>query len=114
MQQHLKQNGMNSLQNKYDAIEQLIYTEQLRIEAIDIHPEMDLMLIVLNTKVVLQQKISTYPILKNATKDDLLQFTLNPQGTGVHWMLLDEDLSLKGFLNDELKKLTKSNTAVAA
>ena len=38
---------MNTLVNKYDAIEKLIYDEGLRIEAIDFHPGLDVMLIVL-------------------------------------------------------------------
>ena len=58
---------MNTSTNNYDAIEQLIYTEGLRILAIDFHKELDLMLIVLNTKAILHQKISTYTLLKNAS-----------------------------------------------
>ncbi len=49
---------MNTSVNKYDAIEKLIYDEGLRIEAIDFHPGLDVMLIVLNTKAVLHQRIS--------------------------------------------------------
>ncbi len=49
---------MNTSVNKHDAIEKLIYDEGLRIEAIDFHPGLDVMLIVLNTKAVLHQRIS--------------------------------------------------------
>src|ERR1035437_7824846 len=95
---------MNTLENKYDAIEKLIYDEGLRIEAIDFHPGLDVMLIVLNTKAVLHQRISSY-------KQALLQYELTGNGTGVHWPLLNEDLSLKGFLQDELRNVVNHSTA---
>ena len=104
---------MNTSVNKYDAIEKLIYDEQLRIGPIDIHPELDVILIVLNTKAVLRQKISSYKNLKSADKSSLLQYELTGKGTGVHWPLLDEDLSLKGFLRDELLNLVKKDTIAA-
>jgi hypothetical protein len=94
---------MNTSINNYDAIEQLIYAEGLRIQAVDFHKELDLMLVVLNTKAILQQKISAYPLMKNATTEQLMQYELIGAGTGIHWPALDEDLSLKGFLKDELR-----------
>jgi Protein of unknown function (DUF2442) len=95
---------MNTSTNNYDAIEQLIHSEGLSIEAVDFHKELDLMLIVLNTKAILQQKISAYPALLNADAVQLNQYELIGNGTGIHWPALDEDLSLKGFLKDELKQ----------
>jgi hypothetical protein len=101
--------------NQYDAIESLIFSEGLRIEALDFHPDQDLMLVILNTKVVLTQNLSSYKSLKAADKSQLLQYELVGRGTGVHWPLLDEDLSLKGFLRNELRKVVKTdNGSVAA
>ena len=57
-----------SVKNNYDAIERLIFEDGIRIEAVDIHPELDVMLIILNTKAVLRQCISSYKLLKNAKK----------------------------------------------
>ena len=106
---------MNTLTNNYDTIEKLIYEEGLRIEAIDFHPELDVMLIILNTKAVLHQRLSSYKLLAAAGKELLQQYELIGEGTGVHWPLLDEDLSLKGFLRDELRNAVKSgNGKVAA
>lgn len=107
---------MSTLANtQYDSIESIIFTEDLRIEALDFHPEQDLMLVILNTKVVLTPKLSAYKSLKAADKSLLLQYDLVGLGTGVHWPLLDEDLSLKGFLQYELRKLVKTdNESVAA
>ena len=112
---NLKQSGMNSSTNNFDAIENIIYNEGLRISAIDVHPELDVLLIVLNTKVVLHQKLSSHSRLKSASKEALLHYQLIANGTGVHWPLLDEDLSLKGFLKDELINVVNGNKkAVAA
>jgi hypothetical protein len=100
--------------NQYDSIECVIFTEDLSIEALDFHPEQDLMLIILNTKVVLTQKLSYYKSLMAADKSQLLQYDLIGRGTGVHWPLLDEDLSLKGFLQNELRKVVKSDKGSVA
>lgn len=52
---------MNTSQNKFDALEQLIFSEGLKIKAVTFHKELDLMLVILNTKAILRQKISSYP-----------------------------------------------------
>jgi hypothetical protein len=100
--------------NQFDAIESLIMNEGLRIEALDFHPEQDMMLAILNTKVVLNLGLSSYPLLKKADKGQLQQYKLIGGGTGVHWPLLDEDLSLKGFLQSELRKVVKPDKGSVA
>src|SRR5438128_882819 len=100
--------------NQYDAIESLIFKEGLHIEALDFHPNQDLMLVILNTKVVLTQNLSSYSSLKTADKSQLLQYELIGKGTGVHWPSLDEDLSLKGFLQNELRKVVKTDKGSVA
>lgn len=107
---------MNTSANKqFDAIDNIIFKEGLRIKAVDIHPELDLITIYLNTKAVLSQNISSYRLLKGAEKSQLLQYELIGDGIGIHWPLLDEDLSLKGFIQDELRRVVKSDkTPIAA
>jgi len=100
--------------NQFDAIESLIINEGLRIEALDFHPEQDMMLVILNTKVVLNQSLSAYSSLKGADKSQLQQYRLIAGGTGVHWSELDEDLSLKGFLHNELRKVVKTDKGSVA
>lgn len=100
--------------NNYDAIERLIYEEGLRIEAVDFHPEMDMMLILLNTRAVLHQTISAYAKLRMKEKHELLQYEIIGKGTGIRWPQLDEDLSLKGFLRDELANIAKNNKHIFA
>ena len=94
---------------QFDAIDNIIFKEGLRIMAVDIHPELDLITIYLNTKAVFSQNISSYKLLKGAEKSQLLQYELIESGIGIHWPLLDEDLNLKGFLQDELRKVVKSD-----
>ncbi len=64
---------------------------------------MEVMVVVLNIKAVLHQRISSYKLLLSADQQALLQYELKGKGTGVHWPLLNEDLSLKEFLQDELR-----------
>ena len=52
---------MDTLINNYDSLEQLIYDEGIRIKEIDVHPDMDMLLIILNTGKVLQGQLSKYP-----------------------------------------------------
>lgn len=103
-----------SVNNQFDAIESLIMNDGLRIEALDFHPEQDMMLVILNTKVVLNLSLSAYPAFKGADKGQMQQYKLIGGGTGVHWPLLDEDLSLKGFLESELRKVVKSDKGSVA
>jgi hypothetical protein len=93
---------MSTSVNNFDSIEKIIFEEGLRIQAVDIHKDLDLMLIVLNTKAILRQTISKYPALKDATQVQLSSYELISNGIGIHWGQLDEDLSLKGFLKDEI------------
>lgn len=99
---------MNTLiNNRYDAVEKIIYDDGLRIVAIDLHQELDMLLVILNTSAILRQNISSFPNLKAASKDALNEYELIADGTGIHWPSLDEDLSLKGLLQDELRNIVK-------
>ncbi|MBS1605416.1 MAG: DUF2442 domain-containing protein [Bacteroidetes bacterium] len=106
---------MNSSANtQFDPIESLNMNAGLSIEALDFHPEQDMMLVVLNTKIVLNQSLSAYSSLKHADKSQLQRYILFAGGTGVHWPELDEDLSLKGFLQSELRKVVKAGKGSVA
>ena len=93
---------MNTFQNNYDTIEQIIFEKGLRIKAVHFHKDMDLMLIVLNNKKVIQKTISSSPRLAQATNENLNNFRLIADGVGIHWPDVDEDLSLKGFIKEEI------------
>ncbi len=98
---------MNTFKNNYDTLEQLIFEGGLRIKAVHFHPDIDLMLIVLNNKKVLQRPISTSSRLQKATIEQLNNYQLISGGVGIHWPELDEDLSLKGFLKEEITKVAQ-------
>lgn len=104
---------MGSSQNKYDALEQLIFEEGLKIKTVTLHKELDLMLIILNTKAVLRQKLSSYSRLWEATANELNTHKLIADGIGIHWPLIDEDLSLKGFLQSELRNVVTKDGIIA-
>ncbi len=49
-------------------------------------------------------RIVTIPIawfsrLENASLSDLQNFEISPSGYGVHWPAMDEDISIKSFIN---------------
>jgi hypothetical protein len=93
---------MNTFKNNYDTLEHIIFEGGLRIMAVHFHVDMDLMLVVLNNKRVMRRSISGSPRLGKATVDQLNNYLLITDGVGIHWPELDEDLSLKGFLKEEL------------
>lgn len=90
-----------------DAIDRLIYKDGLRIKALHFHQDLDLMLIVLNNGKVLQRTLSFSKRLQQATLEQLNHYEFIGDGTGVHWPDVDEDLSLRGFLEEELTQVTK-------
>jgi hypothetical protein len=40
------------------------------------------------------------PILEKATEEERNRFEISPSGYGIHWPLLDEDLSIDGLLGN--------------
>ncbi len=99
---------MNILHNKYDAIENLIYSEGLMIESLDISPKLDIIYVRLNHDITFIIPTAFYKGLKNASAKQLKHFKLIGNGTGIHWPDLDEDLSLKGFLKEYLLQKVKT------
>jgi len=99
---YLKKNGMNSFTNNYDPIESIIFEKGLRIRGLHFYTDMDLMIIVLNNQKVLIRNISQNPGLAGVDTTELNRYELIAEGVGIHWPTLDEDLSLKMFLKEEL------------
>lgn len=83
-----------------DEMDRLIFKENLRINNLFFDQSLDMLLIVLNNKKVLKRKISDFSILAEANQNQLKNF--QNDGFGIHWIDLDFDLSLKGFLQFEL------------
>lgn len=99
---------MSTSLNRYDAIENLIYKEGLKISSIKVSPSHDKLFIHLNNNLVFITPVKNYVGLKNASGKQLKNYRLIGNGIGIHWEDLDEDLSLKGFLQEFLKQKIRS------
>ncbi len=90
------------LNNKWalDTIDDMILNKGLRIKDLYFDKELDLMLVILNNRKILTRTISNYKLLKNGSISALNSYELSK--TGIHWSDLDEDLSLRGFLEEEM------------
>lgn len=104
---------MSTFHNKYDSLESIIFESNLKMVAIDFHKEINTMLIVLNTGSIIDSEISITDRLKGAAIQDLKNYTIIAQGTGIHWPSLDEDISLKGLLRRTIQKQLISNRKLA-
>lgn len=93
-------NTSAEISGRFDPIDSMIFENGLRIQKLFFDKDMDLMLVVLNNKKVLQEPISKFKRLQGATKGQLEDYHISR--TGVHWEELDEDLSLRGFLKSAM------------
>ena len=92
-----------------DEFDKLIYEKGLRIKTLYIDKELDLLVIILNNANLIKTKISLFKLLKDASMEDLNGWSLRAKGVGVRWEKLDEDLSLKGFIQDATMHATLQN-----
>ena len=105
---------MSSLLDKrrdLDAVDKMIFDEGLRIRSVHVDQEFDLMLIILSNKKILKRKLGITARLKNANEAQLKNFTISR--TGIHWPELDEDLSLRSFLKEEMLNAIKKDFSLA-
>jgi hypothetical protein len=98
---------MNILKNKTidspkDPVDILIFEKGLRINTILPIKELDLLVIVLNNGRIIKSKISCFNLLQNAAQTQLDKWELKNKGIGIRWNELDEDLSLRGFITNNL------------
>lgn len=94
-----------------DAVDQLIAREKLQIQKVFFDLDLDLMVIVLNNTKILKESIGSYKRLKNASLKQLQSYKLSPMG--VHWPVLNEDLSLKGLLESALYLTVHQQTTIS-
>ena len=88
-----------SFSNKYDPLESLIFEKGLTIIGLHFYHQLDLMLVVLNNRKVIEYPLSNSTKLAHATDKELAQYEFIGRGAGIHWPDLDEDISLKGLLH---------------
>jgi len=83
-----------------DPLDKLIYEEGLRIKKLWFDKELDLIVVLLNNRKLIQRPISDFTRLAKASSSQLENY--ENHGTGIHWPEIEEDLSLRGFLSYEL------------
>jgi hypothetical protein len=86
----------------FDPIDKMIFEDEIHIMSVFFHKDLDVMLILLSNRKIIERKISITKTLANATEQQLKNYTISR--TGIHWDELDEDLSLRGFLKEEMIK----------
>lgn len=97
-----------------DPIDRLIFEQGLRIKRLFFDVELDLMLVVMTNSNVLRLKLSGFIRLKNASPDQLSDYQLEGGGVAVSWEGLDEDLSIKGFIQQAALEETLYHLAKVA
>ena len=60
--------------------------------------EDDLMVLTIDGQLKKFKTNEVSPVLHNATEQEKMTFEISPSGYGIHWPLLDEDLSVDGLL----------------
>ena len=81
-----------------DPFDRVIFEKGLRIKNILVDKDLDLMAIVLNNGFIIKDTLSSYSSLKKASVQQLQNWRLISGGIGINWPDLDEDLSLKRFI----------------
>ena len=105
---------MNTSANRrwqIDEIDKMIFEDGLKIKAVHFYKDMDLMVILLNNKKVIKHKISEFRLLNNASEKQLSNYKISR--TGIHWPVLDEDLSLRGFIKHDMLKSIQEESLTA-
>jgi hypothetical protein len=113
---------MNTLKNSQkennpkDPVDILIYEKGLRISVILPVKHLNLLVVVLNSGSVIKSRLSDFKLLQNASQEQLNKWELKNKGTGIRWNEFDEDLSLRGFItnnvmNNVLHRLETSEIA---
>jgi hypothetical protein len=69
-----------------------------KIESIRFHQDLIILNIDGNEITIPLEELSSK--LKSATDIERLMYKISPSGYGIHWPLIDEDLSIKGILRD--------------
>ncbi len=100
---------MNTLDDKIsnvpatDPLDRLVFEEGLRIKSVWFDKDLDLIVVLLNTKKIIKRPLSDFKLLASASLSQLQNF--ENEGTEIHWPALDEDISLRGLLKYELMKI---------
>jgi len=98
----------NKIVNKpsKDPIDYLIYEKNLRIKMVLPVKAQDSLIVFLNNGRHLSVRLSSFSRLKDASQKDLDGWLLISKGVGIEWPKMDEDLSLKGLIQQFITENT--------
>jgi hypothetical protein len=74
-----------------------INVEELSITSLNI--EGDLLVASISDGRIVSIPIAWFPKLLKSNPSDLNNFEISPSGYGIHWPDIDEDISIKAFIN---------------
>jgi hypothetical protein len=74
-----------------------INVEELSITSLNV--EGDLLVAAISDGRIVSIPMAWFPKLAHSKLVDLENFEISPSGYGVHWPTLDEDISIKAFIN---------------
>lgn len=94
-----------------DEFDRLIRAEGLRIARFTYFRDLDILLLILTNRRIISRRLSDYPFLFAANDQQLTEYTVS--ASGIHWPLLDADLSLRGFLIEDAVKSIKIAVDIA-
>ena len=89
----------NDVINIADDQDRFIQERGLRIQHFGFARDLDLGIFILSDKKVISRSLSSFPYLEKAEDWDLDQYVVSE--TGIHWPILDVDLSLRGLLQEK-------------
>jgi hypothetical protein len=77
----------------------------------DLHFEGDFMILTIDGQKKTFRVSEISPALENASEQEKNRFEISPSGYGIHWPLLDEDLSIDGLIGIVHRPETKIKSA---
>jgi len=112
----------NKIVNKRasDQIDRMIYEKGLRITQVLPVKKQNSLVVLLSNGNTINIRLSLFPRLKKATQVQLNNWKLISKGIGIEWPEIDEDLSLKGLIQQLIIQNTlryvagETNFAMAA
>ena len=81
-----------------DPIDRMIFEKNIRIKNVFPIKAEDRLIVFLNNGSTIMVLLSSFDRLKGATQEELDKWALISTGVGIEWDALDEDLSLKGLI----------------
>jgi hypothetical protein len=75
----------------------ILSADELSITKLKI--ESDMLIATISDGRIVSIPVVWFSRLRNATQSQLNNFEISPSGYGIHWPDIDEDISIKSFLN---------------